>query len=39
SKLSNAGFVAKAPPPVVAAERDKLQRLREELAALPAAAA
>ncbi len=36
-KLSNDGFVAKAPPPVVAAERAKLERLREELAALPAA--
>ncbi len=34
SKLSNEGFVAKAPPPVVAAERDKLERLREELASL-----
>jgi valyl-tRNA synthetase len=35
-KLSNDGFVAKAPPPVVAAERAKLERLREELAALSA---
>ncbi len=35
-KLSNAGFVAKAPDAVVAAERAKLERLREELAALPA---
>jgi valyl-tRNA synthetase len=35
-KLSNDGFVAKAPPPVVAAERAKLERLREELAALTA---
>jgi valyl-tRNA synthetase len=35
-KLANDGFVAKAPPPVVAAERAKLERLREELAALPA---
>jgi valyl-tRNA synthetase len=33
-KLGNDGFVAKAPPPVVQAERDKLDRLREELAAL-----
>ncbi len=33
-KLSNDGFVAKAPPTVVAAEREKLERLREELAAL-----
>jgi valyl-tRNA synthetase len=35
-KLSNDGFVAKAPETVVAAERAKLERLREELAALPA---
>ncbi len=35
-RLSNDGFVAKAPPPVVAAERAKLERLREELAALSA---
>jgi valyl-tRNA synthetase len=35
-KLSNGGFVAKAPEAVVAAERAKLERLREELAALPA---
>ncbi|MEA2244722.1 MAG: valyl-tRNA synthetase, partial [Solirubrobacteraceae bacterium] len=35
-KLSNDGFVAKAPATVVAAERAKLERLREELAALPA---
>ncbi len=33
-KLSNDGFVAKAPKDVVDAERDKLTRLREELAAL-----
>jgi len=36
-KLANDGFVAKAPPAVVAAERAKLERLREELAALSAA--
>jgi valyl-tRNA synthetase len=35
-KLSNDGFVAKAPATVVAAERAKLERLREELAALSA---
>jgi valyl-tRNA synthetase len=35
-KLRNGGFVAKAPEAVVAAERAKLERLREELAALPA---
>jgi valyl-tRNA synthetase len=34
SKLSNAGFVAKAPEAVVAAEREKLDRLRAELEAL-----
>jgi valyl-tRNA synthetase len=33
-KLSNDGFVSKAPKEVVDAERDKLTRLREELAAL-----
>jgi valyl-tRNA synthetase len=34
SKLSNQGFVAKAPAHVVEAERDKLERLRTELEAL-----
>ncbi len=33
-KLGNDGFVAKAPPEVVQAERDKLERLRAELEAL-----
>jgi valyl-tRNA synthetase len=33
-KLANDGFVAKAPAPVVAAEREKLARLQAELAAL-----
>jgi valyl-tRNA synthetase len=34
SKLSNGGFVSKAPAAVVQAERDKLKRLRAELEAL-----
>jgi valyl-tRNA synthetase len=33
-KLSNEGFVSKAPPQLVQAERDKLERLRRELDAL-----
>ena len=33
-KLANEGFTAKAPPPVVEAERDKLARLQSELDAL-----
>jgi valyl-tRNA synthetase len=33
-KLANEGFCAKAPAPVVQAERDKLERLRQELAEL-----
>ncbi|MCW2998338.1 MAG: valine--tRNA ligase [Solirubrobacterales bacterium] len=33
-KLSNAGFTDKAPAPVVQAERDKLERLKGELARL-----
>jgi len=35
-RLANDGFVSKAPAPVVAAERAKLERLREDLEALPA---
>ena len=38
-KLANAGFVAKAPPAVVQAERAKLDRLRAELEAAVNAAA
>jgi valyl-tRNA synthetase len=34
-RLANRGFVAKAPEDVVAGERDKLERLRRELADLP----
>jgi valyl-tRNA synthetase len=34
AKLANEGFVAKAPPHLVHAERDKLERLRRELDAL-----
>ena len=33
-KLANEGFTSKAPPELVAAEREKLERLRDELAAL-----
>ena len=33
-KLGNAGFVAKAPAPVVQAEREKLERFRAELSTL-----
>ncbi|CAB4347199.1 unannotated protein [freshwater metagenome] len=36
SKLSNDAFVAKAPAELVAGEQAKLERLREELAALGA---
>jgi valyl-tRNA synthetase len=32
--LANLGFVAKAPPQVVQAEREKLERVRAELEAL-----
>jgi len=32
--LANEGFVAKAPPDVVQAEREKLERLRSELESL-----
>ncbi len=35
-KLGNQSFVAKAPPELVAGEQQKLDRLREELAALSA---
>ena len=34
AKLANQGFVAKAPAPVVEAERAKLSRLRSEMAEL-----
>jgi valyl-tRNA synthetase len=34
AKLQTPGFVAKAPPHVVNAERDKLETLRAELAAI-----
>ena len=33
-KLANEGFTSKAPPELVAAEREKLERLREELQSL-----
>ena len=33
-KLANQGFVAKAPEAVVAAEREKLERLKAELVEL-----
>jgi valyl-tRNA synthetase len=34
AKLANEGFVSKAPPEVVQAEREKLERYRRELDAL-----
>ncbi|MFM9139074.1 MAG: hypothetical protein ACKOTH_00680 [Solirubrobacterales bacterium] len=32
--MANEGFTSKAPPELVDAEREKLERLRDELAAL-----